>query len=146
MAVNISKEGLELIKRWEQLRLKPYDDGAGFQTIGWGHKIRKEEDFGEEISVETANALLVGDVLDAEKAVHGAAQVPLRQNEYDALVSLAYNIGAGNFARSTLVQKLNEKDYLAAARHILDWVFIKGKPSLGLFRRRLAEAARFVGP
>jgi len=141
--MNISKEGLELIKKFEGYSAVPYKDIAGFATIGFGHKIVQGEVFGTIGSME-ATALLKKDVQWAVTAINSAVEVALSQNQFDALVSFTYNVGAHAFATSTLLRKLNEQLYGEASNEFLKWCNAGGKRSEGLFRRRQNEREYFL--
>jgi len=121
----LSDQGLENIRQYEKNRDRIYPDQAGKRTIGYGHLLLPGEDkqFANGIDAETAQALLAKDIGIAEGAIRRLVKTPLSQQEYDALVSLAYNIGTGKdgFAGSTVLKKLNEGDYPAAADAILMW-------------------------
>lgn len=142
-ANSISKAGLELIKQSEGLRLSPYKDAAGILTVGYGHtgKVAKS---GEKLSKAKADELLMQDVSKAESAIDQLVEVPLTQNQYDALVSLIYNIGIGAFKKSTLLKKLNSGDAEAAAKEFKRWVFANGTKLKGLESRRTKEAELFL--
>jgi GH24 family phage-related lysozyme (muramidase) len=143
--MNIATAGLELIKAFESCRLKAYmptpDD---VPTIGWGHT--KGVQMGDTCTQEEADAWLLEDVAGFEDAVRSSVRVPITQNQFDALVSLAYNIGAGAFRSSTLLRKLNAGDHEGAARELPRWDKQAGKPLAGLTRRRAAERALFESP
>jgi lysozyme len=141
-ALTLSPAGLDAIKRHEGLRLEPYDDGAGFLTIGYGHRIRSDEIF-DRITLARAQELLQDDVRAAENAVNALVSVPLEQNQFDALVSLVFNIGAGAFRRSTLLRLLNNNDRDAAAAQFDRWTRAGGRVLAGLVSRRAAERAMF---
>lgn len=85
------------------------------------------------------------DIQAFEGALRQCVTVPLHQYEYDAYLSLAYNIGTGAFCSSTLVRKLNQQDYVGACEQILRWDKFKGKPLPGLTRRREAEYITCMG-
>lgn len=146
-SLNVSKDGLELIKRSEGLRLEAYQDSAGVFTIGYGHT--KDVQFGMQITRAEAERLLVQDLGWAVGAVKNAVGAPLKQCEFDALVSLCFNIGANAFSNSTLVRRLNQLDYDGAASEFARWckITIEGEKveSVGLKRRRNEEAALFMG-
>lgn len=137
-----SKNGIQLIKEHEGLRLTAYDDGVGVWTIGYGST--KGVKKGMTITQAEADARLISDLAEAEHAVDFAVTVPLSQQQFDALVSLTFNIGAGNFHSSTLVKRLNEGKYHDAAAQFDKWVFAKKKKLPGLVRRRAAEKALFL--
>lgn len=141
-ALRTSPEGREFIKSWEELRLKVYDDGAGYMTVGWGH--RTDGFKGEGITLAIAESYFANDIRQAEGVVNLFVKVPLAQHEYDALVSFVFNIGGGQFGNSTLRRVLNELDYHEASFQLLRWTKAKGKEMRGLVRRRAAEKTMFV--
>ncbi|MEY5099149.1 MAG: hypothetical protein RJA36_1868 [Pseudomonadota bacterium] len=144
--MKLSDAGLSLIKRHEGLRLKAYPDpGTGGEpwTIGYGHTQGVQP--GQEITEAQAEDYLREDVYWAEDAVRDHVKVALEQHEFDALVSLAFNIGAGAFARSTLLRKLNDGDKAGAAAEFARWNQAGGKVLPGLVKRRADEAALFAG-
>ncbi|WP_407061344.1 lysozyme [Acinetobacter ursingii] len=145
--MKISNNGLDLIKQFEGLKLNAYDDGVGVWTIGTGTtvypngvKVKK----GDTCTPEQAKAYFKHDLAKFEKAVNESVIVPLSQNQFDALVSLTYNIGSGAFNNSTLLKKLNKGDYQGAADQFLVWNKAGGKVMKGLVRRREAERALFL--
>jgi lysozyme len=109
-----SEEGRKFITRHEGLRLKPYKDVAGFWTIGIGHLIdlENEQDLLDPngITIEEADQLLANDLYNTEHYVGTLVDVDLKQNEFDALVSLIFNIGPGNFQGSTVRSRINGGD------------------------------------
>lgn len=149
---SLSGQGLEGIKQHEDLRKRIYSDQAGKRTIGYGHLLRpgEEQQFANGIDEKAARELLARDVATAEAAVKRLVKVPLSQQEYDALVSLAYNIGAGQegFAGSTVLRQLNAGDYRAAADAMLMWDKITQNgqkvQSRGLVNRRNSERQLFL--
>ena len=140
--MNISKHGLELIKSFEGFRAVPYKDIAGYPTIGFGHKIVAGEVFGAISSLEATN-LLEKDVQWAVTIINSAVMVLINQNEFDALCSFTYNVGAHAFATSTLLKLLNEEDFEGAAKEFLKWDRAGGKVSAGLLARRQKEKVLF---
>lgn len=138
--MQISEKGLALIKEFEGLRLEAYQCSADVWTIGYGHTagVRK----GDVITKATADRMLADDVSEFESAVNNAVTAPLTQNQFDALVSLAFNIGATAFKNSTLVKKLNLRH--DAADEFLRWRYVNRVESPGLRRRREAERALFL--
>jgi GH24 family phage-related lysozyme (muramidase) len=144
------ERGLKLIKEFEGCKLKAYQCPAGVWTIGIGSThygdgtpVTKNRTLPNE---GAAMALLAATIGQYEKAVN-ATGVELTQNEYDALVCLCYNIGAGNFFKSTLVKMLKAGDDKAEiAKQFLRWDKAGGKPLAGLTRRRNAEAELFLTP
>jgi lysozyme len=136
-----SSTGLALIKSFEGFESKAYICPAGVLTIGYGstgaHVKR-----GATISEADATALLAKDVARFEKAVNGLG-LQLRQNQFDACVALAFNIGVSAFTGSTLVKMLKAGDMAGAAAQFGRWNKAGGKELAGLTRRRAAEAALF---
>lgn len=143
--LSVSPAGLALIARYEGFSADWYACPAGKQTIGYGHVYRDGDDFDTPISHEFATALLRRDASAAERSVSQLVRVPLTQNQFDALVSLVFNIGAGNFSTSTLLHVLDRGDYQAAADQFLVWRKAGGKVLHGLEQRRQAERAMFLG-
>ena len=146
--MQINQTGIDLIKRFEGLRLDAYQDVAGIWTIGYGHiKTAKP---GMKITEQQAEALLRDDLKDAEKGVQSPVKVDLSDNEYSALVSLVFNIGRTAFGKSTAVKALNRNDRMAAADAIELWnkSSVGGKKVVipGLVARRAAEKALFLAP
>jgi lysozyme len=139
--MNTSDKGAEFITQHEGERLKAYRDVAGILTIGVGHTGDVEE--GDTITKEQSRELLLGDLSEAEDAVNAYVKVELNQNQYDALVSFVFNVGAGNFKSSTLLKKLNAGDYEGAAGQFERWDMAGGRHIPGLLKRRHAEAALF---
>ncbi len=129
------------IKRWERLRLTRYFDQGGKPTIGYGHLMMKDEP--TVIDLKQADRLFREDLKTAADAVRRLVTVPLWQSEFDALVSLVWNIGVKAFRSSTLRKRLNEGDYRAASAEFIKWHFVDGEPSAGLLKRREAERALF---
>lgn len=138
----ITKQGLELIKRFEGFEPEVYLDAAGYPTIGYGHLIRKHEHdmFKNGISEPAAEALLAKDVVVAEKAVLRLIRVPLTDGQFDALVSFTFNLGSGALQRSTLRRKVNRDEHNEVPREFMRWVWAGGRKLKGLIRRRAAEA------
>lgn len=144
--MKISPAGISAIKRHEGLRLHAYQDSAGVWTIGHGHTGNVQP--GQHISEAEAEQLLRDDLAQAEAAVNNGVRVPVTQEQYDAMVSLAFNIGGSAFGKSTLLQKLNEGDIHAAANEFLRWdkITVNGAKEVlpGLTSRRRAERAMFL--
>jgi len=113
-------------------------------TIGFGTTAGVKP--GDRITPPRAVARALTDVQQFEGALKRCVTVPLAQHEYDAYLSLAYNIGPRAFCGSTLVKKLNTQDYAAACNEILKWDKFNGQPLAGLTRRRQAENRQCLGP
>lgn len=144
----------QIIKDAESLRLKAYTCPAGVPTIGWGHTktvCKFDVETGRTITQAEAQLLFLQDIADAQRAVDLYVTVPLTDWQYGALVSLAFNIGSGNFRTSTLLKLLNLKEYTAASEQFARWN--KGRdPGTGatvvlggLVKRRERERILFCG-
>jgi lysozyme len=146
--MQINQVGIDLIKRFESLRLDAYQDVAGIWTIGYGHT--KTAKSGMKITEKEAEDLLRDDLKDAEKGVQAPIKVDINDNEYSALVSLVFNIGRGAFAKSTALKELNKNDRIAAADAFELWTksTVGGKKIVfpGLVARRAAEKGLFLTP
>jgi lysozyme len=139
--MKISEKGLGLIKYYEQLRLKAYmPTPHDVPTIGYGHT--KGVKMGDSCTKEQAERWLDEDCDFAEVAVNGVG-VELTQDQFDALVSLVFNIGSGNFASSTIRKLLRAGDMARAADQFPRWNKQKGKVLNGLTARRAKERALF---
>ncbi len=163
---DLNQAGLDLIKSFEGIpdgdpatvNIDPYLDPVGIWTIGWGHAIRvggaylrgkanrdaARDLYPDGITLAQAETLLRGDVLDTCRDVESLVEVPLTDNQFAALVSFTFNLGRGSLARSTLLRKLNEKDYAGAAAEFARWNRAGGKVLDGLVARRAAEAQLFA--
>lgn len=143
--MELSQRGLELIQQFEGLRLRAYLDSAGVPTIGYGST--RGVQMGDEITETDALALLAADCDRFEDAVRELVNVRLNQNEFDALVSFSFNVGAAALRDSTLLRKLNAgEDREEVANEFLRWVYAGGKKLRGLERRRKAERDLFLTP
>ncbi|OOF39908.1 muraminidase [Rodentibacter rarus] len=144
--MKISERGISHIIRDEGERLTAYQDIVGIWTIGVGHTgfvDGKPVAKGMTISKEKSREILKADLARFENAINASVNVPLKQNQFDALVSLAFNIGEGAFRRSTLLRKLNAGDYNGASQQFLVWKNAGGRVSQGLLNRRKREKALF---
>jgi lysozyme len=139
ISMQLSAEGLDLIKRFEGFRSRQYTDVAGFPTIGYGHRVVPSESFPGGVSQLQAASLLAADVSAAERAVGSLVKVALTQGQFDALVDFCFNLGAGRLAKSTLLHCLNGGRCDAAAEQLLLWDLAGGEANLGLKARREAE-------
>jgi lysozyme len=140
------------IKREENLELTAYICPAGVKTIGWGHAVEPRDGLklGDTITEDEALRFLESDVIKAYQALFRLVHVPLTDNRQTALVSFIFNLGAGRFQASTLRQKINRREFDAAAQEFGRWVYarhpIKGMMKLrGLMSRRRREAMLFLG-
>lgn len=140
----INAAGIALIKEFEGLRLEAYKDPVGIWTIGYGSTNNPLAIPGSKITEAQAETLLRDDLDRFERAVSAMAPVAT-DNQFAAMVSLAFNVGEGEggFKTSTLRRKHNEGDYEGAANEFQRWNKAGGKVLGGLTRRRAAEAALY---
>ena len=151
--MKISQEGLSLIKKFEGC---PTDDdgnvvsyrcAANVPTIGFGstkYKGQPVQD-GMKISMQEAEDLLIHEMDEYEGYINHMVKAELKQCEFDALVAWVFNLGPSNLSSSTLLQKLNNKDWNDVPSQIKRWNKAGGKVLEGLTRRREAEALLFQG-
>lgn len=141
----MGSKGLALLKYFEGKRLTSYDDGVGVITIGYGTtRINGlKVPLGLTITDAQAEEYLKKDLKTFEVVVNKSLTISVNQNQFDALVSLTYNIGGGAFTKSTLLKKLNSGDFKGASEQFLVWNKGGGKVMKGLVRRREAEKLLF---
>lgn len=145
--MRMSDEGLALLKKFEGLELEPYKCPAGVWTIGYGHTAAAGEPYPSTLTKITeaeAEALLRRGLRQYEDAVAKAIKRPIAQNQFDAFVSLCYNIGKKGFRKSTAVRRFNAGNIQGAAEAITWFNKANGKVLRGLTRRREAERALFL--
>lgn len=147
--MKISENGLNLIKKFEGLSLKPYLCSAGIPTIGWGNtfyeNMKKVTLQDEPITEERADSLFNFLVTtNYVNVVNRLVIVDINQNQFDALVSFVYNLGSGNFEKSTLLKKVNQSDFIGASLEFEKWNRAGGKVLNGLTKRRLSEKELFL--
>lgn len=143
--IKASQKGLDLIKRFEGLELKPYKCPAGIHTIGYGNtyypsgfKVKLTD---PAITKEKAEELLKFLLGSYEKAVDSFCRDDINQNQFDALVSFAYNCGVNNLKSSTLLKKVNANPNDPTIKaEFLKWNKASGRVLAGLTKRRQAEA------
>ena len=145
--MSVSNKGVDLICEFEGEQLIAYDDGVGIWTIGFGtikypNGVRVKK--GDTCTLEQAKEYMRHDLIEFEHTVNSSVKVPLNQNQFDALVSLAYNIGSNAFKSSTLVKKLNTGEYQGAADQFNVWINAGGKRMQGLVNRRDREKLLFL--
>ncbi len=138
-----SDAGRAFIKAFESLRLTPYRDDAGNWTVGYGHLIGSDEPI-VTWTQDHADAEFAADVTEVDIGLADLISVELRQHEFDAIASFAFNCGTNAFRNSTLRRVLNEQDYVAAALELGRWGRAGGKWNAGLLRRRIGEMAIFL--
>jgi lysozyme len=147
----LSKTGVRLIAGFEGFRSDLYNDAAGHCTIGYGHLVHhgscdgsEPGEFRKGVSRERALELLAEDAASAGSAVNDAVKVRLDQNQFDALTSFVFNVGAGAFRESTLLRLLNDGKYEDVPEQLNRWVKAGGRTLEGLVRRRAAEGQLFA--
>ena len=141
----ISQKGLELIKRFEGLRLKPYLCAANVPTIGYGNTFyedgKKVKLTDPMITEERATELLLHSIKSFEKWVDSYCRDDINQNQFDALVSFAFNLGPNNLKNSTLLKKVNSNPQdVEIRKEFMKWTKGGGRVLKGLVTRRTAEA------
>jgi len=150
-AKKIGAKGIALVKAFEGC-LRPvaggfqaYLDPIGVLTIGWGHTNHNGRKFDSSAVWTQAecDAEFLNDMAVFENAVNNLVKVPINQDQFDALVSFSFNVGAANLGGSTLLRKLNAGDFTGAAQEFQRWNKAGGKPLPGLTRRRACEALLF---
>lgn len=144
-----SQKGIDLIKLFEGFSSKAYICPANYLTIGYGHVISDSDPLlGASLTEQEGHELLQRDLLRFERGVSSLIKVPLTQNQFDALVSFAYNLGVNSLQVSTLRMRLNRKEYFDASIEFLRWnkARVNGVllPLKGLTKRRQAERKLFL--
>lgn len=151
----INQAGLDLIKKYEGLKLQAYLDSVGIPTIGYGHTGPDIEE-GDECSLAQATAWLLTDIAEAEKIVSRAVTAKINENQRAALVSFCYNVGPGkegakdglvhlkNGGQSHLLIYTNRSDWDSASKQFPLWAKAGGIVIMGLMKRRLEEQALFM--
>lgn len=140
-----NEEGIAIIKHFEGFSSTRYVCPAGYNTIGYGHRILAKENFPPKISESEATKILRKDVCIAEDAVRRCVSVPLQDCQFSALVSFVYNVGEGTFRKSTLMKIINARKHEKVPEELQRWVFAKGKKLPGLQLRRDAEGRLYAG-
>ena len=145
--MKVNKAGIDLIKRFEGKRLKAYKDSVGVWTIGYGHtsmagspKVKP----GMRITEKEAVDILVNDVNKFARGVERRLKINVNANQFAALVSFAYNVGLGNFKRSSVLKRTNEARFKDVPGRLMLWNKAGGKVLKGLTRRRKAEGELFA--
>ena len=141
----IGPNGLKLIKEFEGLVLKPYKCAAGVWTIGYGNTFyadgRKVQPTDQPITQQVADELLLKTLSSFERRVDSMVLDDINQNQFDALVSFAFNCGTQNLLKSTLLKKINvNPNNITIRDEFMKWTRVNGKVLKGLERRRKAEA------
>lgn len=140
--MRINKDGLSIIKQCEGCRLKAYLCPSLIPTIGYGHTTGVK--LGDTITQADADRFLLQDIKRFEQAVAALVKVPINTNQFSALVSFTFNVGVGAFKSSTLLKKLNLRDYKGCSNEFDRWVYGSNKKPLeGLKKRRKLERELF---
>ena len=146
--MNISQAGIDLIKKFEGYRSKPYRDVAGLWTIGYGHLIGNgktlPDHYNREFTEGEIDELLRQDLAKFERGVTLQFPMLLRQCEFDSLCSFSFNLGLGTLEKSSLKKDILASNKEQAAKDFLKYIYAGGKPIEGLKRRRLAEQKLFL--
>jgi lysozyme len=143
--MQLSYNGVKLLQVFEGFSETAYQDSAGIWTIGYGstHVDGVAVQEGDTITPEKAEQQMFLDTAGAQTCINQNVEVPLRQNQFDALVCFVYNIGCGAFLKSTLLKLLNLRLYDLAAKEFPRWNRAGGREIKGLTNRRLQEMAVF---
>lgn len=150
--MQISENGIKKLIEWEGFKNNVYKDSAGLPTIGVGHLLTQDElrsgkisirgddiRYGNGLTDEKVSALLKQDLSSREQLVRTMVQVPLNQNQFDALVSFVFNVGRSAFQKSTLLKVLNEGHYDEVPKQLSRWIYSGGERDKGLVNRRNNE-------
>lgn len=139
----------KLLVEIELFRARPYNDGYGTWTIGYGSTYLPD---GSRVTSSTpaitqvqAESMLKDWLISDGRSLQKLIQVKVTANQVAALLSFVYNIGTSRFTASTLLRKLNDSDYIGAADQLLEWIWAGGKKSGGLMTRRVRERRLFLG-
>ena len=142
--MKISHKGLELIKHYEGVKLRPYKCPARLWTVGCGHLmgdgLSLPDSWNRLFTMDEVDALLAKDVARFERGVERYCPVRLSQSQFDALVSFSFNLGLGVLQRSSVRQKVNRGDFEGATKSLLRYNKAGGKILKGLDLRRKDEA------
>ncbi len=155
----ISDKGVELIARLEGMRRHLYLDEGGLPTIGIGHLLTRSEQVSGKIvvcgevcliaqglTIDQCYQLLKQDLAGPVAAVNQTVTAGINQNQFDALVSFVFNVGGSAFNHSTLLQCINAGQFDEAPEQLRRWVYVNGRRSEGLRRRREAEIVLWDSP
>lgn len=145
--MKVSKNCIELIKKFEGFSSTPYKCPAGVWTIGYGSTRYPAGDFIAStdlpITEEQAETIMRLNLINYENDVIRYVSQKINQSQFDALVDFAYNCGSKNLLKSTLLKKVNKGDFLGASKEFGKWVYADGKKLSGLVKRREAERILF---
>jgi lysozyme len=147
--MRISNAGLKIIKRFEGCRYHAYRCPANLLTVGFGHVLtynkQSDEGLNRTYTKSEVEDFLKNDLIRFERGVAMQLPVPLKQHEFDALVSFSFNVGLGTLQRSTIRQAILRGDKKLAAEKFLKYCYAAGKVLKGLQTRRIAEHNLFLG-
>lgn len=144
-----SDDGVKFIQKYEGYVPVMYQDAVGYWTIGYGHLMSEQDiiDYkGVTLTAKAGDDLFRKDLRKFDVGVNLYVNVPLIQTQFDAVVSFTFNVGLGNFQRSTLRRKLNLGLHAEVPSEFLRWNRAKGKVLRGLTRRRLEESIIYAKP
>jgi len=148
MTMRINEAGLDLIKHYEGWRASVYLCSSNRNTIGWGSTWDRDGNAvtpnHPDITAKQGEYLLLREVRHSERAIGKLVKSELTENMFSALCSFVYNVGSGNFQRSTLRMKLNRGEYGEAAKEFGKWKKASGKTIRGLVIRRKSERELFL--
>lgn len=144
--MSISERGVDLVMQFESCRVSVYRDPVGLPTAGCGHLVTRDDDYsvGQTLTEAEIRELFIEDLIPSVRCVNQALNwMPAEQGQFDALTDLAYNIGCGQFRRSTALRCHRAGDAACAVRGIAMWNKAGGRVLNGLVRRRAAEIALY---
>lgn len=136
---------IPFLKSFEGFSASPYRCPGGFQTVGYGHRIRPKEAFSFPISPEIAEVILWNDINHIIPVLDAFFWVPLSLHQRAALLSFTFNVGTAALQRSTLRLKVNREEHEAVPQELMKWIWVRGQPSRGLRKRRFAEGSLYNG-
>lgn len=139
-----NNNGIKLIKMLEGFKAEAYVCAGGYLTIGYGHKLLPSDPY-KVITEEKAEQILHNDLRKVERAVLKYINAEINDDQFAALVSFTFNVGAAALQRSTLRQKINYGYYDEARKEFLKWTYADGRKIMGLVRRRKLESQLFGG-
>jgi lysozyme len=143
--MEMSAEGIELIKKSEGFRNRVYLDVEGYPTIGYGHRLIHPETYPNGITEAQGTAILYSDIRESEQAVARLVKARLTQGQFDALVDFVFNLGEVRLAESTLLRELNAGRLAEAGKQLLRWDHAGAQENAGLKTRREAELSLWNG-
>jgi GH24 family phage-related lysozyme (muramidase) len=146
--MQVNAAGIALIKLYEGFRARAYQDSVGVWTIGFGHTSAAGLPYVKpdlQITRTEAERILSNDIGQFSVGIrHLVAGVDLNDNQFSALVSFAYNVGLGNFRKSSVYRAVMSGDFMAVPRRLALWIKAGGRSLNGLIKRRDSEARLFM--